>query len=93
MAKAKISMDLRRQLASANGCNSGESKFVNCSICGSVGQICWILGNSGKGKGQIVFNGLEIDHLIPESKNGETVISNLQLLCRRCNRSKGNKNG
>lgn len=34
---------------------------------------------------------LEIDHIIPLSKGGVTVESNLQTLCWRCNRSKGSK--
>lgn len=31
---------------------------------------------------------LEYDHVIPVSRGGESTIDNLQLLCRRCNRSK-----
>jgi hypothetical protein len=31
---------------------------------------------------------LEIDHIIPISAGGESVESNLQVLCRRCNRAK-----
>ena len=34
---------------------------------------------------------LEIDHIIPVSKGGCTVKDNLQTLCWKCNRSKGNK--
>lgn len=34
---------------------------------------------------------LEIDHIIPLSKGGITTEENLQTLCWRCNRSKGNK--
>lgn len=34
---------------------------------------------------------LEVDHIIPVSKGGLSVIENLQTLCWRCNRSKSNK--
>ena len=34
---------------------------------------------------------LDVDHIIPLSKNGPTEESNLQVLCSKCNRSKGNK--
>lgn len=34
---------------------------------------------------------LEIDHIVPLSKNGLTTESNLQTLCWKCNRSKGSK--
>ncbi len=35
--------------------------------------------------------GLHIDHIIPVSKGGKTVPSNLQVLCSKCNGSKSNK--
>jgi len=34
---------------------------------------------------------LDVDHIIPRSRGGKTVLSNLQVLCIKCNRSKGNK--
>lgn len=35
--------------------------------------------------------GLEIDHIVPVSKGGKTVPSNLRVLCSRCNRRKADK--
>ena len=37
-----------------------------------------------------IFN-LAIDHKIPFSKGGTTELDNLQTLCKKCNRDKGNK--
>jgi len=31
---------------------------------------------------------LEVDHIVPASKKGQTVLENLQTLCNRCNRGK-----
>lgn len=33
----------------------------------------------------------EIDHIVPMAKGGKTTLENLQLLCRKCNRIKGDK--
>ena len=33
---------------------------------------------------------MEGDHIIPWSKGGKTTIDNLQMLCKKCNREKGN---
>ena len=35
--------------------------------------------------------GLHIDHIVPVSKGGKTVRSNLQVLCSKCNGRKSNK--
>ena len=49
---------------------------------------CQICGDSVYKNPDII---LEIDHIIPVSKGGETVEYNLQTLCRTCNRRKSNK--
>ena len=35
--------------------------------------------------------GLHIDHIIPVSKGGKTIKSNLRVLCSKCNGKKSNK--
>jgi len=34
---------------------------------------------------------LTIDHIFPESKGGKAELNNLQTLCEKCNKGKGNK--
>lgn len=52
------------------------------------GFICQHCGNSINKEPNLL---LEIDHKIPLSKGGMTTEDNLQVLCWRCNRKKGNK--
>jgi 5-methylcytosine-specific restriction endonuclease McrA len=34
---------------------------------------------------------LELDHIRPYSKGGQTVLANLRTLCRRCNQGRSNR--
>ena len=36
-------------------------------------------------------NSAEVDHIIPHSRGGKDHMSNVQVICRRCNQSKGNR--
>lgn len=49
---------------------------------------CCNCGNSTHNEPNLL---LEIDHIIPVSKGGETIENNLQTLCWKCNRAKSNK--
>ena len=89
--KAKINGDTRRLLAKKLGCHPGETINTSCKICNLTGTVEWRMGVSGRGKGQIIFSPFEIDHIKPESLGGSSKISNLQLLCQKCNRTKGFK--
>lgn len=45
-------------------------------------RICRLCGSTEQ---------LEVDHIIPRSRGGQSYPSNLQTLCKRCNMSKGSR--
>ena len=58
-------------------------------------KICPICKKKGKfvPKRGFVIDGFipfEIDHIIPVSKGGKDNKKNIKVICRRCNRKKGN---
>ena len=59
---------------------------------GETGFVHWDIRNRQK-HGWVTFPGLEIDHIEPEFHGGSSDPVNLQLLCTKCNRSKGYKRG
>ncbi len=54
---------------------SYESQQGRCPLCGMTYK----------------YEEMEADHIIPWSKGGHTTADNCQMLCRECNRAKGNK--
>lgn len=64
------------------------TKAVRQRIIERDNYTCQICGNSTYNEPNLL---LEVDHIIPISKGGKTIDSNLQCLCWKCNRSKGNK--
>ena len=68
-------------------CTSGfaQSRYISQTVKSIVysrdGGICQCCGSSIS---------LEYDHIKPFSCGGESEVSNIQLLCKKCNRSKSN---
>ncbi len=67
-----------------------ERKIMNDDIRYNVLKrdnfTCQICGATNKDGAK-----LEVDHIIPVSKGGKTVMNNLQTLCDRCNKGKSDK--
>lgn len=90
--KLAIPLAARRSLALKYNCKPGASTEASCYYCGFKGKIYWQKLNNGNPGSWVYFQGLEIDHLEPESHGGISESTNLVLACRECNRSKHNKN-
>ena len=101
MAKDKHNIPDYMRLAVVNKCNN------RCNICGKRGFLTSKFGKVvvvekepykkwiNEYDDTFIFEhrSMEFDHIIPLSKGGKTELKNLQILCRKCNRSKGNKIG
>lgn len=86
-SKQRIPDSVRRDVATNYGCFIGQTVAANCHHCGATGKIHW--AGRATGKGYVAFSALEMDHLVPEFRGGQTTALNIVLACRRCNRSKG----
>ena len=73
---------------SAAGQRALMTSKLRREILARDGYTCKNCGVSQRNEPNLL---LEVDHIIPISKGGITSADNLQTLCWRCNRSKGNK--
>ena len=89
--KRAIPQWVRRELALRYGCQPGERAIAKCEKCENRGSISWARLQSGRPSYWVHFSGLELDHINPEVIGGKATPQNMQLLCRRCNRSKGHR--
>jgi len=74
--------------------NRAPSHYGNCEVCGFViykdesvhyrrdGYKCVTCGSTER---------LEADHILAESRGGDTTFENLQTLCKSCNCRKGSR--
>ena len=60
------------------------------SLTNAVMQEVWIR-DGGKCIECGSMDDIEFDHMIPFSKGGSSTPDNLRILCRKCNRSRGNR--
>lgn len=62
------------------------SKQLALTVFKRDGWVCKICGRSNKSHPKLKF---EIDHIKPYAEGGETILKNLQVLCKEHNRTKG----
>jgi HNH endonuclease len=67
-----------------------EDRVADWRVPGSMWAAAMVRDGHRSRKCRRSIN-LEMDHIVPISKGGKTEESNLQTLCRRCNRAKSKK--
>lgn len=89
--KTAIPGETKKAVVRRAGATPGGTTVATCHYCGAVGEIWWPLTYTGRIGSHIVLDGLEFDHVYPESKGGASTPDNIVLACRPCNRGKRDK--
>lgn len=75
----KVNPDLEKQLRDGAFEKAKDPKRKGWYVCAECGRPY---------QNRVLF---QVDHIKPMSRGGRTVPENLQILCRDCNRKKGDK--
>lgn len=89
----RICEDKIQQYLQKRGLATWDYRFIDDPVPDSIRykilkagkQRCALCGIKAKDRM------LDVDHIIPRSRGGKTIGENLQVLCAKCNRAKGNK--
>jgi 5-methylcytosine-specific restriction endonuclease McrA len=65
--------------------NGEQSTAMRVRIIERDGATCYMCGR------KLPFEEITLEHVIPRSRGGETVESNLKVACEPCNNRKGNR--
>ncbi len=89
-ARIEIIYNAIKQIVEKNSCNISDTRYFSEEQRKTLyydGCKCGICRQS-----ILSFDDCEIDHIIPYSKGGRTILENAQLVHSYCNKSKGNQN-
>lgn len=76
------------QIADGRSARAEVSDIDRIPILRSGNHTCYYCGYAGISRGQEEGADLDIDHVIPSSKGGSSLPSNLVVACKNCNQSK-----
>jgi 5-methylcytosine-specific restriction endonuclease McrA len=86
---AKRPTSVRNEIGNIKYFEILERDNYHCQDCGIEVTAIYDRQNPPAQEEHYMDTACEIDHIIPRSKGGLTVKSNLQVTCRKCNREKG----
>ena len=86
LASTLIKIDRRQVVDGSRGGRAAIPQHIKAEVWARDAGACRQCGMDGSGGAS-----LEFDHIIPVALGGATSVANLQVLCRRCNGTKGSR--